>query len=66
MPELRVFESETANEKVKITRIYLIPAEPIKAGHRTIRFEVDEFVNFICNKELLKLLLNYSIITHVY
>jgi len=25
----------------------------VKAGHRTIPFEVDELVNFICNKKEL-------------
>jgi hypothetical protein len=64
VPELSAFESEIANEKIKITRIYLIPAEPIKAVHKTINFKVDELVNFICNKK--KLQLKYSIITHVY
>ena len=34
-PELSDFESEIATEKIKITRIYLIPAEQIKAGDRT-------------------------------
>jgi len=62
--ELSAFESEIANEKIKITLIYLIPAEPIKARHKTINFEVDELVNFICNKK--KLHLKYSIITHTF
>ena len=53
MPEPSASEFEMATEKLKITGIYQIPAKLIKAGDRTIRFEVDVLVNFICNKKEL-------------
>ena len=56
MPEPSAFEFELAIEKLKRHKspgIDQIPAELIKAGRRTIRSEIHEFIISICNKEEL-------------
>jgi hypothetical protein len=56
VPELSAFEFETAIEKLKrhiSPGIHQIPAELIKTGGRTIRFQVSKVINSIWNKEKL-------------
>jgi hypothetical protein len=45
VPEPSAFEFGIVTEKIKITGIFPILAELIKAGYRTIRFKVDELDN---------------------
>jgi len=56
VPEPSALEFELAIEKLKShisPVIDQIPAELIKAGGRTIHYEIHKFVIFICNKEEL-------------
>ena len=56
MLELRVFEVDTAIEKLKRHKspdIDQIPAKMIKAGGTIIRYEIHNFTNSIWNKEEL-------------
>jgi len=56
VPERSASEFELAIEKIKNHKspgIDQIPAELIKAGGRTIRFEIQKFIISICNKEEL-------------
>jgi len=56
VPEPSAFEFETAIEKLKrhiSPGIHQIPAELIKAGGRTIRFQISKLINSIWNKEKL-------------
>jgi hypothetical protein len=55
VPELSVFDVQLAIEKVKSHKspgIDQIPAELIKAGGRTICYEIHKLINSIWNKEL--------------
>jgi hypothetical protein len=45
VPEKSAFEFEIVTEKIKITGMYPIPAQLIKAGYRTINFKVDKLDN---------------------
>jgi hypothetical protein len=56
MPETRAFEVEMALEKTKRHKspgIDQFPAEIIKAGGRTIRYEIHKLIISIWNKEEL-------------
>jgi len=69
VPKLRVFEVEMALEKLKSHKspgIDQIPAELIKAGGRTIFFEIHKYTNSIWNKEELPEEWKDSIIIPIY
>jgi len=69
VPKLRVFEVEMALEKLKSHKspgIDQIPAELIKAGGRTIFFEIHKYTNSIWNKEELHEEWKDSIIIPIY
>jgi len=54
VPETNAFEFEMATERLeghKSPSIFQIPAELIKAESRTIRYEIQNFINSIWNKE---------------
>jgi hypothetical protein len=53
VPKLSAFEPEMANEKLKRHKspgIDQIPAELIKAGGRTICWEIHKLINSVCSK----------------
>ena len=69
MPELNAFKSEMAIEKLKTHKssgIDQIPVELIKAGGRTIYYEIYKLIISIWNKEELPEEWKESIIVPIY
>jgi hypothetical protein len=69
VPEPNAFEFEITVEKLKdkkLSGIEQIPAELIKAGGRTIHYEVYKLIIYICNKEELLEEWKESIIVPIY
>jgi len=69
VPKLSVREVEVALEKLKSLKspgIHQIPAELIKAGGRTIFFEIHKLINSIWNKEELPEEWKDSIVISIY
>ena len=68
MPEPIAFEVELATEKLsyKLPGIDQIPTELIKAGGRTIHYEIHKLIIFIWNKEDLPMEWKDSIIVPIY
>jgi hypothetical protein len=69
VPEPNAFEFEMAIEKQKRHKspgTDQFAADLIKAGGRTIRFEIHKFLNSICNKEELPEEWKESVIVPIY
>jgi hypothetical protein len=69
VPEPSAFEVEMAIGKLKRYKssgIDQVPAELIKAGSKTIHFEIHKLINAIRNKEELPQLQKESVILPIY